>query len=401
MRNQIGLSPGLRSFKLDRACNVGVILFPICSLGISPALNQGNDKMISVLSYGAVGNGIADDTTAIRNAIAAVGATGGMVSFPAGTYKISGTLTISSANVTLVGEGIGATRIVSTSTTGDLIKFFATPSFTGGGVKDMTLDFSGTATAGAAIRIDGQRLISLENLWILRPFQGVVLEGDNRTCRLRNVDISDHLGNAFTVNGGGNQYFDNCTTYNNVAGGGTHAVERIEAGVLDLWIDACDFDSSISDGVVFDSGASGRITTVNWNGSRIGFGNARGLVIDGSHTQNLQFSNLRSEKNLGHGMVIGNVLGAQFANASFLGNAALGAANTFGANIIGGTGVVFTGGRSGAYSDDGNNQKYGIVFGATFTGDALVCGTDLRGNQTAGAFNGSGPGVLFRDCLGF
>ncbi|WP_034157066.1 glycosyl hydrolase family 28-related protein [Sphingomonas sp. ERG5] len=382
--------------------------------------------MISVLNYGAVGNGIADDTTAIRNAIAAVGATGGMVSFPAGTYKISGTLTISSANVTLVGEGIGATRIVSTSTTGDLIKFFATPSFTGGGVKDMTLDFSGTATAGAAIRIDGQRLISLENLWILRPFQGVVLEGDNRTCRLRNVDISDHLGNAFTVNGGGNQYFDNCTTYNNVAGGGTAAFlvtqaegvwldkcvsQRASYGlrvtpaasqyVLDLWIDACDFDSSISDGVVFDSGASGRITTVNWNGSRIGFGNARGLVIDGSHTQNLQFSNLRSEKNLGHGMVIGNVLGAQFANASFLGNAALGAANTFGANIIGGTGVVFTGGRSGAYSDDGNNQKYGIVFGATFTGDALVCGTDLRGNQTAGAFNGSGPGVLFRDCLGF
>lgn len=382
--------------------------------------------MISVLSYGAVGNGIADDTTAIRNAIAALGTTGGMVSFPAGTYKITGTLTISSANVTLVGEGIGATRIISTNTTGDMIKFFAAPSFTGGGVREMTLDFIGTATAGAAIRIDGQRSISLENLWIINPFQGVVLQGDNRACRLRNIDISDHLDTAFGINGGGNQYLDTCTTYKNAAGGGTIAFlitqtdgawldtcvsQRASYGlrvtpgasqyVTDLWINACDFDSSVSDGAVFDSGASGRITTVNWSGSRIGFGNTRGLIIDGSQTQNLQFSNLRSEKNLGHGMVIGNVRDVQFVNAAFLGNAALGAANTYGANIIGGTGVVFTGGRSGGYNGDGNNQKYGIVFGGTFAGDALVCGTDLRGNQTAGAFNGSGSSVLFRDCLGF
>ncbi|WEJ98685.1 MAG: glycosyl hydrolase family 28-related protein [Candidatus Sphingomonas phytovorans] len=382
--------------------------------------------MISVLSYGAVGNGIADDTVAIRNAIAASTPTGGMISFPAGTYKITGTLTISSANVTLVGEGTGATRILSTNTTDDMIKFFAATPFTSGGVRDMALDFSGTVTAGAAIRIDGQSAILLENLWIYSPFQGVVLQGDNRACRLRNIDISDHRSTAFAINGGGNQYLDTCTTYKNDAGGGTIAFlitqtdatwlgkcvsQRASYGlrvtpaasqyVTDLWIDSCDFDSSVSDGVVFDSGTSGRITTVNWNGSRIGFGNMRGLIIDGSQTQNLQFSNLRSEKNLGHGMVIGNVRDVQFVNASFLGNAALGAAETYGANIIGGTGVVFTGGRSGGYGGDVNNQKYGIVFGGTFTGDALVCGTDLRGNRTAGAFNGSGSGVLFRNCLGF
>lgn len=384
--------------------------------------------MISVLTYGAVGNGVADDTNAIRNAIAAVSATGGMLSFPAGTYKISGTLTISSANVTLIGEGVHATKIMSTNTAADIINFYASPAFTGGGVRDMSLEVSGTATAGAAIRINGQQRVSIENVWILTPFQGVVLEGNNRACRIYDVDVSDHLSAGFTISGGGNQYLHTCTTYKNVQGGGTTAFlvtqaegawfdtcvsQRASYGmrvvpgatqsVLDLWINVCDFDNSASDGVVFDSGtAGGRITTVNWNGSRIGFGGFRGLVIDGSQTQDLQFSNLRSEKNVSHGLVIGNVQDVQFSNAAFLGNNATNAAlDTFGVNVLGGNGVVFTGGRSGGYGGDGNNQKYGVVFANTFTGQALVCGMDLRGNTTNGAFNGAGTSVQFRDCLGF
>ncbi|WP_296617008.1 glycosyl hydrolase family 28-related protein [Sphingomonas sp.] len=383
--------------------------------------------MISVLTYGAVGNGVTDDTTAIRNAITAAGATGGIVSFPAGTYKISGTLTISSANVMLIGEGVDATKIVSTNTAADILNFYASPAFSGGGVRDMTLEVSGSATAGAAIRINGQRSIGVENIWIRTPFQGVVLEGDNRACRIRNVDISDHLGNGFVIGGGGNQYLHTCTTFRNAQGGGTVAFlvtqtdgawfdtcvsQRASYGmrvvpgatqyVTDLWINACDFDNSASDGVVFDSGtAGGRITTVNWNGSRIGFGGFRGLVIDGSQTQDLQFSNLRSEKNISHGLVIGNVQDAQFSNAAFLGNNATNAATeTYGVNVIGGNGVVFSGGRSGGYSGDANNQKYGIVFGGTYAGQALICGMDLRGNKAGGAFNGAGTSVLLADCLG-
>lgn len=69
-------------------------------------------QTLSVKDFGAVGNGVADDTTAIQNALNA--ATGRGVYFPAGTYRISTTLVIKT-NTTLVGDGIGKSIIKLTS----------------------------------------------------------------------------------------------------------------------------------------------------------------------------------------------------------------------------------------------------------------------------------------------
>ncbi|HEY3378553.1 MAG TPA: glycosyl hydrolase family 28-related protein, partial [Armatimonadota bacterium] len=57
--------------------------------------------------YSAVGNGSADDTTALRNCIAAAKAAGhGAVAYiPSGTYKITGTLTIDGGNYSVCGSG--------------------------------------------------------------------------------------------------------------------------------------------------------------------------------------------------------------------------------------------------------------------------------------------------------
>lgn len=61
------------------------------------------------VTYGAVGDGATDDTTAIQNAInAAVAAGGGIVYFPIGTYLVSAPLAITADNVRLVGAGWGA-----------------------------------------------------------------------------------------------------------------------------------------------------------------------------------------------------------------------------------------------------------------------------------------------------
>lgn len=54
--------------------------------------------------YHAVGDGVADDTLAIRNAIAAVGTGGGVVYFPTGTYNCSGVLFVHKNNTILRGE---------------------------------------------------------------------------------------------------------------------------------------------------------------------------------------------------------------------------------------------------------------------------------------------------------
>jgi hypothetical protein len=57
-------------------------------------------------TYGAVGNGTTDDTVAVQAALtAAVGAGGGEVYFPAGTYKLTAMVTVAGASVTLRGDG--------------------------------------------------------------------------------------------------------------------------------------------------------------------------------------------------------------------------------------------------------------------------------------------------------
>lgn len=59
---------------------------------------------INVKSYGAVGNGVANDTVAFQNAIAAV-PSGGSLYVPSGVYMIGDVLMISKSNFEIYGEG--------------------------------------------------------------------------------------------------------------------------------------------------------------------------------------------------------------------------------------------------------------------------------------------------------
>lgn len=60
---------------------------------------------VSIRHFGAVGDGIADDTAAIQRAIAAVTGNGGIVAFPPGRYLITGTLRVHSLYpISLIGE---------------------------------------------------------------------------------------------------------------------------------------------------------------------------------------------------------------------------------------------------------------------------------------------------------
>lgn len=66
------------------------------------------------IPIGAVGDGVADDTTAIQNAINVSG--GHTVFFPPGTYKVTATLTVP-AFVSLLGSGVDVTTFNFTGTT--------------------------------------------------------------------------------------------------------------------------------------------------------------------------------------------------------------------------------------------------------------------------------------------
>lgn len=58
--------------------------------------------------YGAVGDGVADDTTAIQNALNALTANGSTLFFPSGTYKITASLNATVTGTTIAGNGWGS-----------------------------------------------------------------------------------------------------------------------------------------------------------------------------------------------------------------------------------------------------------------------------------------------------
>lgn len=69
-------------------------------------IQMARESVVNVKDFGAVGDGVADDSTAVQNAInAANTAGGGLVFFPEGTYELNDSVLTMYSNITLQGEG--------------------------------------------------------------------------------------------------------------------------------------------------------------------------------------------------------------------------------------------------------------------------------------------------------
>lgn len=74
---------------------------------ISRLISDAFGDITNVKDFGAVGNGVADDTLAIQAAIDSKAVLGGEVFLPAGSYLITAPLILSKDGVSLIGEGFG------------------------------------------------------------------------------------------------------------------------------------------------------------------------------------------------------------------------------------------------------------------------------------------------------
>jgi hypothetical protein len=138
-------------------------------------------------TFGAVGDGATDDTTAIGNAITA--ASGGIVFFPPGNYIVS-VLTFSDANVTLLGSGPGAVTITGNSA--------------GTRVINIT---DNTATGWK--RIEGIKIAATAaytNLIDLEETQNIYFQN----CEFDGTNVTGAIINRPDVNGQCNVFIDNC-----------------------------------------------------------------------------------------------------------------------------------------------------------------------------------------------
>jgi hypothetical protein len=149
--------------------------------------------VVDVRTYGAVGDGITDDTVAINNALR----TGQSVAMGAGNFLVSGTLYFLSGGTgqRLIGCGIGATTITATSgtlgTTYDLINI---TNASRPGVCQMLLSMS-NMTGGFALTISGGGITqgALDTLMILDAWDGIQLTGTNMV-QIQNVIVQAYRG---------------------------------------------------------------------------------------------------------------------------------------------------------------------------------------------------------------
>lgn len=126
--------------------------------------------VFNVKEYGAVGNGVSDDTAAINAAIAAaVSAGGGVVYFPSGTYKTGNLNAITVAGIYFKGESM-ATKILPTATSGSLFMWDNTGGsgrLVGGGISRLQIVGSGLSSGTlTAIEFKGTKAKNLSNMSI-------------------------------------------------------------------------------------------------------------------------------------------------------------------------------------------------------------------------------------------
>ena len=186
--------------------------------------------VVSVKDFGAVGDGVVNDTAAIQAAITAASSVdgyGGKVYFPKGRYLISSTLTLDSSNIRLEGAGTGAnhntggtegqdgtSQIIGSHTSGPIIRI----QKMGCGVSNLVISSTtarrnATVANGYGIWVEGpdttagntsgpwRQLIS--NVHITKqPLHGLVMIANCIHSVIENTDIDNCKGHGLVIDGG-------------------------------------------------------------------------------------------------------------------------------------------------------------------------------------------------------
>lgn len=279
-------------------------------------------NIFNVVDYGADPSGAGDSTAAITSTIAAM-TNGGTCYFPAGTYKVSGAITINKSGI-YVGDGPTATTITTTSTTADV---FVLSVVNDVWITRMGFTSSVTRIAGYYVNGPGASYLGIwvTDFFMTNHFQGIHLNwqqggiANGRTSgAVNNANTStiivDTGCNAVTItnctiaNGVGGTVFGSAIRISDNTGGdlmmhgcnllySTYAMLiSIQAGLhaADLYVTSCDFDTCTYG--LFCFSGSGPINRLTFTG----------CYFSNCSTNNVQFSTSG-----------GSIDGVDFVNCGF------------------------------------------------------------------------------------
>jgi hypothetical protein len=127
--------------------------------------NISGSYTVNVKDYGAVGNGVHDDTTSMQAAIDSLDSTGGSVCVPAGVYKITSALVISGpVGITFYGDGDGS--IISQTAADWAIKVTSRSNYIRGLRIMGALVFGSTSTVFGGIWFDEAHQSKLSDVYV-------------------------------------------------------------------------------------------------------------------------------------------------------------------------------------------------------------------------------------------
>jgi polygalacturonase len=404
---------------------------------------------VNVRDFGAVGDGVADDTAAIQAAINAIGASGGYVYLPAGIYRTTSTITITSNKTRIQGQG-NNTTITRSTDYGDTIVFTGDTA-TGErlfdvGISDIQITSTGLTTSGAHIKAEGVWRMTIKNIYVQDGFIGFDFRG------LVAANISN-IYLVFTSLFGGSATGRKYMVFRNAAAAfSTSAIRNGDVFITDFNLrgntsnQITEFGLEIisADGLWFENGHIGNTSSANIfiNGSTseminlVFFSNVMSdegtvysLLFDGntSPTYNLiQFANCNfksggSPSFCANGIVFApnatvknvhftgctitefgqsgvttssaNHTHIYFSNCSVFNNGSA-TTGTFPAyNLLGGSRFISITGGS-AY---GSDQSYGIQLSSGHR-NVNVTGVDLQ-NNGLGSVNGYSSQAMFSNCI--
>jgi hypothetical protein len=386
--------------------------------GISTTINQFgsavSNLVFNVKDYGATGNGVTNDTTAIQAAINAVQtAGGGIVFFPRGTYIYSH-LFIRESYVSIVGVGISSVLMQNDPINNGLEIYNPAGARKNVTIKNICFDSSVTRTTGAAIyTLDFTDMI-IENVIIRNQYDGIYLNLQAGSiidkCRFINVT---HIGLGW--NAGDDLYVSNCVMSNmgTVYPGSIGIMWRQGGGLIVDNTDIINFAQGMLiqpqtgenaswgffTNLLFDTGGEGlrmdgalgsvRMihSTSCWYSSNTAFGIVA-LTVDG-----FSMSNDRVLQNHTHGMYVATTcLNLSIKGSLFVAN------NT---NNTGNGSAIFMENNVNGFKIEGNiftnqftgftvfNEKYGIYITDGSSKDFSIKDNKFVNQQIRAIYNGS------------
>ena len=377
---------------------------PAAATSVATTVQTKLRESISVKDFGAVGNGVANDTAAFAAALLTMTG-GGTLHVPAGTYRITSGLTVS-YGIVIAGDGVGATII---EPVGNFNVFTFTGGNQGAGMQDLCFD-AGGMTGGYCIAVNTadrtcfRRLIGLDpwnfiyvvkanatylsDTWVnnLRGLAGIYWYGNtaNRSdvFDIENVQLScaaNTVGTVGVVMDGNVNTLDMrhvaCTTM-----GQGLVVNNGSGGPAPEFISALDFqvDFPLLAGITL----GGALRTALFTDVYIHAAGEDGFYID-TDVEHVTISGGKIDDSQDAGIVIAGRyvdVKAQISN-----NSKSGSANSPGILIKAtAVGVAVMGGTSGIWSGYAPNlQSYGVDIEAGAV-EYRIIGVDVTGNVTAG-----------------